>query len=92
MKILMNILQLVGGIILSIGYIPQIRQVLKTKEVKDFNKTYLTAIVVGVGCMEVYATYSLIQGVAIMFFATNTVAFVLAIAMLVLYLLYSKIE
>lgn len=90
MQYLMNLLQLIGGIILSIGYIPQIRQILKTKSVSDFNFTYLFSLALGVGLMEIYAIYNLILGVAIMFFVTNTIAFILAVTMLVLYKLYKK--
>jgi MtN3 and saliva related transmembrane protein len=90
MDYIVNALQFIGGIILSIGYIPQIRQIIKTKSVKDFNVVYLLSLAVGVGLMEIYAIYNLIQGVAVMFFVTNTIAFILAVTMLVLYRLYRK--
>ena len=88
MNYIMNLLQLIGGIILSIGYIPQIKQILKTKSVSDFNITYLSSLTIGVGLMEIYAIYNLTQGIAIMFFVTNTIAFLLAAIMLVLYKKY----
>ena len=88
MNYIMNLLQLIGGIILSIGYIPQIKQILKTKSVSDFNITYLSSLTIGVGLMEIYAIYNLTQGIAIMFFVTNTIAFLLAATMLVLYKKY----
>jgi MtN3 and saliva related transmembrane protein len=90
MDYIVNTLQFIGGIILSIGYIPQIRQIIKTKSVKDFNAVYLLSLAFGVGLMEIYAIYNLIQGVAIMFFVTNTIAFILAVTMLVLYKIYKK--
>lgn len=90
MEYIINLFQLIGGILLSIGYIPQIRQIVKTKSVKDLNETYLKLVAIGVGCMEVYATYNLIKGVALMFFVTNTIAFGLGITMLVLYKIYNK--
>ena len=90
MKYMMNLLQLLGGIILSIGYIPQIKQIMKTKSVSDFNFKYLFSITLGVGLMEIYAVYNLIQGIAIMFFVTNTIAFLLAVTMLVLNKKYRK--
>jgi MtN3 and saliva related transmembrane protein len=89
---IMNTLQFLGGIVLSVGYIPQIRQILKTKSVKDFNIVYLSSLTVGVGFMEIYAIYNLIKGVAIMFFVTNTIAFLLAVTMLVLYKIYNRKE
>jgi len=86
----MNLLQFIGGIVLSVGYIPQIKQIVKTKSVKDLNENYLRAVTLGVGFMEIYAIYNLIKGVAVMFFVTNTIAFSLAVAMLVLYKIYNK--
>jgi len=40
--------------------------------------------------MEIYAVYNLIQGVAIMFFVTNTISFILAVTMLLLYVKYKR--
>lgn len=88
MSTIINSLQLLGGIILSIGYIPQIYKAIKTKSMKDFNILYLILAAVGVGLMEIYAIYNI--SIVLMFFITNTVAFGLAITMLVLYLIYGK--
>ena len=90
MNVFFSLLQLAGGIILSIGYIPQIRKVLKTKSMKDFDIKFLASLVIGVGLMEVYAVYNVIQGVAVMFFVTNTIALLLAVIMLVLYSIYGR--
>ncbi len=90
MNTFINILQLIGGIILSIGYIPQIKKVSETKSMKDFSFNYLAMLAIGVGLMEIYAIYNVIQGVAIMFMITNTVAFLLALTMLGLYGIYGR--
>jgi MtN3 and saliva related transmembrane protein len=90
METFINILQLIGGIILSVGYIPQIKQIIKTKSVNDFNSTYLISIATGVGLMEIYAVYNLLHGTAVMFFVTNTIAFLLGLLMLILYLVFRK--
>ena len=51
---LFDILQLAGGVILAVGYIPQIAQIIHTKSCADLNlKTYL-AMIAGIGLMEVY--------------------------------------
>lgn len=89
-EIVIDILQFIGGIILSIGYIPQLRQIIKTKSVKDLNITYLKSLVVGIGLMEIYAVYNI--GVTLMFFVTNTISFILAVVMLVLFKIYEKSE
>lgn len=85
-----NLLQLIGGIILSIGYIPQIKKIIKSKSVKDFDGKYLFSLLLGVGLMEIYAVYSAIHGVAIMFLVTNTIAFICAAIMYALYLTFKN--
>jgi uncharacterized protein with PQ loop repeat len=83
-----NLFQLAGGIILSIGNILQIRKIIKTKSVDDFDFKYLLAICVGIGFMEIYAIYNL--SVALMFFITNTTALLLGITILLLYVKYKQ--
>lgn len=90
MDVFVNCLQLAGGIILSIGYIPQIKKVVKTKSMSDFNFWYLLAMFVGVGFMEVYAVYNACYGRAIMFLVTNSIALILGGTMLTLYTFYGR--
>lgn len=78
--------QLIGGVILALGYLPQIRQLLTTRSCKDLNiKTYVS-LAVGIGLMEIYAYNLWVKHSAAMFFATNTIslAMVLYIILLVL--------
>lgn len=82
--ILFNLLQFIGGIILSIGYIPQIYKTVKTKSVKDFSLFYFVMLWTGIGLMEMYAVYNAMHGIAVMFFVTNTIAFLLETTMLTL--------
>ena len=37
MEYVVNFMQLAGGIILALGYVPQIEKIVKTKSVKDFS-------------------------------------------------------
>lgn len=90
MGYLTNIMQLAGGIILSVGYIPQIARIIKTKSVDDFSFQYLFYMVLGIGLMEVYAVYNALQGSAIMFLVTNTLSLLTSSTMLVLYFIYRK--
>lgn len=85
-----NLLQLIGGIILSVGYIPQIAKTVRTKSVEDLSSAYYFNIFIGVGLMEAYAIYSALNGVAYMFLVTNTIAWVLGGTMLFLTLKYRK--
>lgn len=74
-----NMLQLIGGLILAVGYLPQIIKIIKTKSVRDFSLIYLGGIFTGIVFMEAYAVYMFfVQGTAGAFFATNTVSFVLS--------------
>ena len=88
--IIFNILQLIGGIILSIGYIPQIYKTIKTKSVEDLSSAYYINVCLGILLMELYAIYNAVMGVAYMFLITNSISLILSGTMLVLTLCYRK--
>ncbi|MGD2278175.1 PQ-loop domain-containing transporter [Bacillus wiedmannii] len=79
MLALFNLLQFIGGVILSVGYIPQIIKIIKTKSVRDFSLIYLTGIFTGILFMEAYAIYMyFIMHTAGAFMITNTIAMILS--------------
>ncbi len=79
-----DLLQLIGGIILAIGYIPQIRQIIRTKSCKDLNlKTYLS-LVLGMSLMEIYAINLAASGAGVMFLITNSISLFLVIFIAIL--------
>jgi len=79
-----DILQLIGGLILSFGYIPQIIQIIKTKSVNDLNiKTFLF-VFIGILFMEIYAINLVINKVGYMFLVTNSMALILTGLMCIL--------
>lgn len=83
---LFDFLQLMGGVLLALGYVPQIIQIKTTHSCKDLNlKTYAT-IFVGICLMEVYAINLWMNGSGYMFLITNTVSLVIVyyICMLIL--------
>jgi MtN3 and saliva related transmembrane protein len=85
-----DFLQLLGGIILAIGYFPQIKQILETESCKDINlKTYIL-LFLGIGLMEVYAVNQWMQGMAIMFCVTNTLSLILVGYIIALILAFRK--
>jgi len=90
MKIFFDMIQLLGGLILSLGYIPQIFKIFKTKSVDDFSFNTLKLVAFGIFCMELYAIYNI--KVAFMFFITNTLALAIQIIMVMLYMIYRKKE
>jgi len=67
-------LQLIGGLILAVGYIPQIIQLIRTKSCTDLNlKTYAT-VFIGIALMEAYAINLVANGTGLMFLVTNSMA------------------
>ncbi len=75
-----DVLQLIGGLILALGYIPQIAQLIKTRSCRDLNlKTYLS-LTVGIGLMEAYAINLALSGSGLMFAVTNTLSLLLVTA------------
>jgi len=81
-----DILQLVGGMILSIGSIPQIEQIVRTKSVKDINLTSIITLILGMILMQIYAVHAGLT----MFIITNTISLLLAIVKLSLKIYYTK--
>lgn len=81
-----EILQLVGGLILAVGGIPQLEQIIRTKSVGDINITSIMTLILGMILMEIYAVHMEL----VMFVITNTLSLILAIAKLSLKIYYSK--
>lgn len=81
-----EVLQLVGGLILSVGTIPQIEQIVRTKSAKDLNLATLISLIVGMGMMEIYAIHEEVT----MFAITNGISLTLAITQLLLKIYYDR--
>ena len=85
-----DFLQLIGGIIMSFGQIPQIIQIIKTKSAKDINlKTYIMMFT-GILLMETYAINLVVHGTGGAFLITNTLSLFAAGVMIILILKYGK--
>ncbi len=79
-----DILQLLGGINLTFGYIPQISQLIRTRSCRDLNlKTYISMLV-GVALMEVYAINLALHGSGLMFLITNSASLFIVLIICVL--------
>ncbi len=86
-----DFLQLFGGVLLTLGYIPQIAKILRTRNVESFDLVAFTIIALGIGCMEVYATYQWFWlEVAGAFMITNTISLIIALVMVALIVFYRK--
>lgn len=85
-----NFLQLLGGMIMSVGQIPQISQIVKTKSAKDLNlKTYIMMFT-GILLMEIYAVNLVVHGSGGAFLITNTISLLASAVMITLILKYGK--
>ncbi|WP_217283057.1 PQ-loop domain-containing transporter [Paenibacillus alginolyticus] len=77
-------MQLIGGVILSLGWVPQIIQILKTKSVADLSlKSYLL-ILLGISLMEAYAVSLAVTGVGLAFLITNTMSLCVVLLVIIL--------
>ncbi len=81
-----EVLQLVGGLILAFGSIPQIEQIVRTKSAKDLNLATLLSLIVGMSMMEIYAIHENVT----MFAITNGISLALATAQLILKIYYER--
>jgi MtN3 and saliva related transmembrane protein len=90
LNILCNVLQLIGGIILCAGYVPQIIQTVKTKSTQDLNLQMFVMIFFGVLLMEIYAINLVINNSGVMFLITNSMSLILDFIMIVLIKTYKN--
>lgn len=85
---LFTVMQLIGGIILSVGWIPQILQIIKTRSVADLSlKSYLLMLL-GIALMEAYAVNLTAQGVGLAFLITNTLSLAVVSTVVLLIIRY----
>lgn len=89
--ILIEIFQILGCVVMAVGYIPQAIQTIKTRSCDESNiKQYMT-MVVGLGMTEGYAlSMAMTSSRGNLLFIFNTVFFLLALAMCLLVLYMKK--
>jgi len=85
-----DILQLIGGLILAIGYTPQLIQIIKTKSVEDLNLNTFLSIFIGIALMEIYSVNLVKHGSGTAFFITNSLSLFIAGLMCFLILKYKN--
>lgn len=86
-----NLLQLIGGIILSVGYVFQVKQTWSTKSVEDLNFTTYLSVFIGILFMEIYAiNLVIVNNAGLMFLITNSMSLTLSGIMVVLILLFKN--
>ncbi len=87
---LFNVLQLIGGIMLSFGYIPQIIQIVKTKSTEDLNMKTFVMTLIGISLMETYAINLVVHGSGIAFLITNSLSLITAAVIVILMITYRR--
>jgi len=87
-----NLLQLIGGLILSCGYIFQVIQIFKTKSVNDLNLNTFLSVFIGILCMEIYAINLVVNKTGYMFLVTNSMSLFLSGLVCILILKYRNKE
>ncbi|UKS31088.1 PQ-loop domain-containing transporter [Paenibacillus sp. HWE-109] len=81
-------MQLIGGVILSVGWIPQIIQILKTKSVSDLSLKAYVLMFLGISLMEAYAISLVVTGAGLAFLVTNTMSLCVVLFVITLILRY----
>lgn len=93
MNNIFGIFQLIGGVIMSVGYIPQIVQMLRTKSSEGLNFKSFGMIFAGIALYEIYAvSLVVIDDSGHMYLITNSVSTFLSGLMCLLIKVYEKRE
>ena len=91
MSNLFGLFQLVGGIIMSVGYIPQIAQILRTKSSEGLNLKSFGMIFIGILLYEIYAiSLVVLESSGHIYLITNSVSTLLSGTMCLLIVFYRK--
>lgn len=91
MSNLFGVFQLIGGIIMSVGYIPQIAQILRTKSSEGLNLKSFGMIFAGILLYEIYAiSLVVLESSGHMYLITNSVSTLLSGVMCLLIVYYRK--
>lgn len=78
-------IQLIGGLMLSIGSLPQIYRICKTKSVKDLSLQTNLYVMIAILLFEINLFHMVLTtGVGLTFLITNTMSLVVAITMVLL--------
>ena len=91
MSNLFGAFQLIGGIIMSVGYIPQIAQIIRTKSSEGLNLKTFGMIFTGIVLYEIYAiSLVVLDSSGHMYLITNSVSTLLSGIMCLLIVCYRK--
>lgn len=79
MSNLCGVFQIIGGVIMSVGYIPQIARILRTKSSEGLSFKPFGMIFAGIVLYEIYAVSLVVSdGSGHMYLITNSVSMILS--------------
>jgi uncharacterized protein with PQ loop repeat len=87
-----EIFQLMGGFILTFAALPQITQVIITKNVTGINLTTFTMLLIGNFLKIIYGYNMAINGITNVLIITNSMAFLIILILVVLVINYKYLE
>lgn len=91
MNNLFGLFQLIGGVIMSLGYIPQIAQILRTKSAEGLNIKSFGMIFAGIVLYEIYAVSLVVADKSgHMYLLTNSISMLLSGTMCLLIKIFGK--
>lgn len=86
---ILYVMQVIGGCIMATGYIPQLRQMVRTKSVRDLNIKTFIALSIGLVMMESYAIGLVVHDhTGDAFLITNTLGLILNTVVVILIVYY----
>lgn len=87
-----DIIQLIGGTILVVGYIPQMLQMYRTKSVEDLNLKTFGALTFGLVLMEAYGIDLVVaRNAGLAFLVTNTAGLLTLVAFCLMIIYYRRL-
>lgn len=85
-----SLMQFIGGLILSIGWLPQIYRIIQTKSVQDLSLRACVLMLLGIALMEAYAIHLVAEGTGLAFLVTNTMSIIVVGTVVLLILRYRR--
>ncbi len=87
-----EIFQLLGGILLTFAALPQITQVIITKNVRGLNLTTFFMILVGNGFKSIYGIHMAVNGYGVILIITVSMSFTIILILIILIIYYRMLE
>jgi|GEM_PF-4102452 len=84
----MDFVQIGGGLVLCVGYLPQIRRIMATRSAHDLSLSMWLSVLAGLSLMEIYAAHLFLTTGTRAVLITNSLSLAFSICMVGLILTY----